>query len=137
MTKKENAGSMESLVLRSIRGRDRERERENTQKAIFKIALTQCTCVCSMNTFYTSPRRTDRSTIVLQCSLMSSTLTPKIYSLRNIFPNDLPVLCTISVFLRTDLHLGRTDLRLNTRPRPHRSVPTDTVLGLLSRCGRC
>ena len=50
-----------------------------------------CTYVCSMNTFYTNPRRTDRSTTVLQCSLKSSTLTPKIYSLQNIFPNGLPV----------------------------------------------
>ena len=63
---------MESLGLHSIRGRDK-----NTQKAIFKNALTQCTYMCLMNTFYTSPRRTDRSTIVLQCSLKSSTLTPK------------------------------------------------------------
>ena len=44
-----------------------------------------------MNTFYTSPRRTDKSTTVPQCSIMSSTLTPKIYSLRNIFPNGLSV----------------------------------------------
>ena len=28
MTKEENAGLMESLVLRSIRGRDKERERQ-------------------------------------------------------------------------------------------------------------
>ena len=50
------------------------------------------TCVCSMNTFYTSPRRTDRSTTVLQCSLKISTLTPKISSLRNIFPRGVALL---------------------------------------------
>ena len=39
--------------------------------------------VCSVHTcvqwtlFYTSPRRTDRSTAILQCSLKSSTLIPK------------------------------------------------------------
>ena len=44
-----------------------------------------------MNTFIQVLRRTDKSTIVLQCSLKSSTLTPKIYFLRNIFPNGLPV----------------------------------------------
>ena len=71
-----------------------------------------------MNTFYTSPRRTDRSTIVLQCSLRAPTLTPKIYSLRNIFTNDLPVLCTEPAFLRTGLRTG-------LRTRPNRSVPTD------------
>ena len=108
-----------------------ERQRERVQRRLYsKIALTQYTCVCSMNTFYTSPRRTDRSTIVLQCSLKSSTLTPKIYSLRNIFPNDLPVLCTEPASLRTGLRTG-----LHTRA--NRLVPTDPVLGFFSRSGRC
>ena len=37
--KKENAGSMESLELRTVRGRDREREREreNTENYIPKL----------------------------------------------------------------------------------------------------
>ena len=53
---KEDAGLMESLESRTVRGRDRERE--NTQKTLFQNnALTQCSlqCVCSMHTFYTSP----------------------------------------------------------------------------------
>ena len=41
-----------------------------------------------------------------------------------------PGFCTEPAFLRTGLHTG-------TLPRPHRSVPTDPVLGLLSRCGWC
>ena len=42
--KKENAGLMESLELRTVCERDRERE---TQKnSISNNALTQCTCVC-------------------------------------------------------------------------------------------
>ena len=127
--KEENVGLMESLALCSIRGRDRDRENTHTQ-TILKNALTPCTCVCSMNTFYTSPRRTDRSTIVLQCSLRAPTLTPKIYSLWNIFTNDLPVLCTEPTFLCTGL---RTGLRI----RPNRSVRTDPVLGFFSRSGRC
>ena len=63
---------MESLGSRSIRGRDRERDRENTQKnSIQKYAQSLCAYVCSTNTFYTTPRRTDRNTTVLQCSLRS------------------------------------------------------------------
>ena len=78
-----------------------------------------------MNTFYTSPRGTDRSNTVLQCSLKSSTLTPKLYSLRNIFPNDLPVSALnrpsfVPVCVSV-LGLGLTD----------------PVLGLLSRCSAC
>ena len=70
----------------------RERESKYIEKLNLKIcSISMYTCVCSMNTLYTSPRRTNRSTIVLQCSLNNSTLTPKIYSLRNIFPNGLPV----------------------------------------------
>ena len=115
----------------AVYGAETEREREKIHRRLYsKNALTQFTCVCSMNTFYTSPRRIDRSTIVLQCSLKRSTLTPKIYSLRNIFPNRLPVLCTEPAFLRTGL---RTGLRI----RPNRSVPTDPVLGFFSRSGRC
>ena len=127
---------MESLGLRNIRRRDRERER--VQRRLYsKISLTQYTFVCSMNTFYTSPRRTDRSTIVLQCSLKSSTLTPKIYSLRNIFPNDLPVLCTEPASLRTGLRTGLHTRPNRSSPRPNRSVPTDPVLGFFSQYGRC
>ena len=78
--KKENAGSMESLELRTVRGRDREREREKHRKLCYKNnALIQCLymCVCSMHTFIQVLTRIDRSTIVLQCSLRAPTLTPK------------------------------------------------------------
>ena len=111
----------------------REREREDTRtifKRILNLYATLYTCVCSMNTFYTSPRRTDRSTIVLQCSLKSYALTPKIYSLRNILHNGLPVLCTEPAFLCTGLRTGLCT-------RPNRSVPTDPVLGFFSRSSRC
>ena len=98
----------ELRLTQCTRERQREREREKTQKTLFQNnALTQCTCVCSINTFYTSPRRTDRSTIVLQCSLRAPTLTPKIYS-----------------------------SRFSTQNWPNRSVPTNPVLDF-SRSGRC
>ena len=46
-TKKENAGSMESLSLRTVRGRDKEREREIThKKTLFKrLSLNVHVCV--------------------------------------------------------------------------------------------
>ena len=54
---KEYTGLMESLESRTVRGRDRERERN--RRTIFQKILTQNTlfykCVCSMHTFYTSP----------------------------------------------------------------------------------
>ena len=55
--KKENAGSMESLELRTVRGRDREREREKHRKLYSKnsTSILYYLCVCSMHTFYTSP----------------------------------------------------------------------------------
>ena len=64
---KEDAGLMESLESRTVRGRDRERETHR------KLYFKKCThsmyiCVCSMHTFIQVLTRTDRSTIVLQCS---------------------------------------------------------------------
>ena len=114
------------------RERQREREREKHKKLCSKNTLTQKYIhVCVQWTpFIQVFRRTDRSTIVLQCSLKSSTLTPKIYSLRNILHNGLPVLCTEPAFLRTGL-------RTSLRTRPNRSVPTDPVLGFFRRSGRC
>ena len=66
-----------SLELRTVRGRDRERETQ--KKLYFKNALTQCSIhVCVQCTrFIQVLTRTDRSTIVLQCSLRAPTLTPK------------------------------------------------------------
>ena len=45
-------------------------------------------------------------------------------------------------FLTASRFLHRNDLpsyglHIGTRPRPHRSVPTDPVLGFFSRCCRC
>ena len=85
--------------------------------------------MCSMNTFIQVLLGLTEVLIVLQCSLKSSYTNSQIYSSRNIFPTASRS-APIRPFLRTGLHTG-------TRPRPHRSVPTDTVLGLLSRCGRC
>ena len=123
---------MESLGSRSIRGRDREREREReyTETTLFKNMLNLYTCVCSMNTFYTSPFRTDRSTD--STSMLIKELLQK---LSNIFlteylSNGLPVYAPVRPFLRTGLRTG-------FRTRPNRSVPTDPVLGFFSRCGRC
>ena len=48
--KEGNAGSMESLELRTVCGRDREREREREkQKTIFQKTLTQCIYICVFN----------------------------------------------------------------------------------------
>ena len=71
---------MESLGSRSIAGEtewERNSGKNYIQKNIQSLCVL-CTYVCSMNTFYTSPSRTARSITVLQCSLKSSTLTPKI-----------------------------------------------------------
>ena len=59
-----------SLESRTVRGRDREREREKSKNLYYKKALTQSMymCVCSMHTFIQVLTRTDRSTIILQCS---------------------------------------------------------------------
>ena len=60
MTKKENAGLMESLGLRSIRGREREREREriHRKKNYIQKALTRCNtqymCVFNEHVLYKS-----------------------------------------------------------------------------------
>ena len=101
------------------------RHKKYVQKDTQSLFNTLYMCVFNEH-FYTSPRRTDRSTIVFQCSLKSSTLTPKIYSLRNILHNGLPVLCTELAFFHTGLCLST---------RPNRSVPTDPVLGFFSRSG--
>ena len=70
--KKEDTGLMEAWSYAQYAGeRERERERENTENYIPKT-LTQYSsmymCVCSMHTYIQDLWRTDRSTIVLQCS---------------------------------------------------------------------
>ena len=67
--KEEKAGSMEAWSYAQYAG-ETKRER-NTENSISKNnALTQRSlqCVCSMHTFIQVLWRTDRSTIVLQCS---------------------------------------------------------------------
>ena len=70
--KERNAGLMEAWSNAQYAGeRERERVREKTQKTLFKtlqIYSIFYMCVCSMHTFIQVLRRTDRSTIVLQCS---------------------------------------------------------------------
>ena len=60
-----NAGFMESLGSNGIRAGETETEREtegSTTTLFSNLYTIFYTCVCSMNTFYTSSRRTDRST---------------------------------------------------------------------------
>ena len=77
--KEENSGLMESLSLRSIRGRDRESEREKTQELYSTKDLDSLlyTYVCSMNTFIQVLEGLTEVLTVLQCSLRALTLTPK------------------------------------------------------------
>ena len=113
--RKENTGLMESLELRTVRGRDREREREKKHsKNYIPKTLTQCFIhVCVQCTrFIQVLTRTDRSTIVLQCSLRAPTLTPKY------IPHGISFLASS---------------RFSAQNRPNRSVPTDSVLGFFNR----
>ena len=79
--------------------------------------------------FYTSLYGLTEVLTVLQCSLKSPYTNSQIYSSWNIFP-------TASRFLY-QTGLPCTGMRIGTRTRPHRSVPTDLVLGFFSRSGRC
>ena len=79
-----------------------------------------------MNTFCTSPFRTDSTSMLIKELL---------HKLPNIFhteylSNGLLVYAPIRPFLRTSLRTG-------FRTRPNRSVPTDPVLDFFSRSGRC
>ena len=64
-----NAGSMESLGLHGIRAGETGRQRQRESKTLTTLLenntqsiLKSVHCVCSMNTFYTNPSQTDRST---------------------------------------------------------------------------
>ena len=69
--KERNAGLMEAWSYAQYAG-ERERVRERNTETLFKKTLqiysTIYMCVCSMHTFIQVLTRTDRSTIVLQCS---------------------------------------------------------------------
>ena len=71
--------------------------------------------------------RTDRSTIVPQCSLRAPTLTPKY------IPSGISFLASSVLCAEPAYPIGPN--RLGTQP--NRSVPTDSVLGFFSRSGRC
>ena len=95
-----------------------EREREKHTENSIPKTLTQnlYMCVCSMHTFIEVLTRTDRSTIVLQCSLRAPTQTPK-YIPRGIsfFASSRhPILCTEPAYPIGTNRLGS---------RPNRSVP--------------
>ena len=83
--------------------------------------------VCSMHTFIQVLTRTDRSTIVLQCSLRAPTLTPKY------IPSGISFLTSSALCAESAYPIGPN--RLGTQP--NRSVPTDSVLGFFSRSGPC
>ena len=111
--RKENAGLMEAWSYAQYAGEiEREREREKTQKTIFQKTLTQYSsmymCVCSMHTFIQVLRRTDRSTIVLQCSLRAPTLTPKY------IPSGISFLASSVLCAEPTYPIGPN--RLGTRP---------------------
>ena len=106
-------------VAHSMRERQREREWERKHR-LYSKTLTQyfvLTCVCVQCTrFIQVLTRTDRSTIVLQCSLRAPTLTPKY------IPSGISFLASP---------------RFSAQNRRIRSVPTDSVLSFFSRSGRC
>ena len=113
---KEDAGLMESLESRTVRGRDRERE-THQKNSISNNALTQCTCVC------------------VQCTLLYKSLEglTEVLSYFNALKERLHKL--LNIFLTEYLSLRHrsvpTDSVLGTRP--NRSGPTDSVLGFFSR----
>ena len=123
--KKENAGLMEAWNYAQYTG-ETERDRENTENSITKT-LTQCVLhVCVQYTrFIQVLTRTDRSTIVLQCSLTAPTLTPKY------IPSGISFLASSVLCVEPAYPIGPNQLGT----RPNRSVPTDSVLGFFSRSG--
>ena len=79
--KERNAGLMEAWSHAQYAGETKRQRERKHRKLYSKKTLTQYSsmyiCVCSMHTFIQVLTRTDRSTIVLQCSLRAPTLTPK------------------------------------------------------------
>ena len=110
--------------MNTVRGRGRERDRVNTKNSI-QNNTQSVHHVCSMNTFIQVLLGLTEVLTVLQCSFMRPYSNSQIYSLQNIFPTP-PSFYTEPAFLRTGLRTG-------LRTRPHQSVPTDPVLGFLSR----
>ena len=69
-----------------------ERQRENTPKRLYSKICSISIYVCVQWTLFIQVLLGLTEVLtVLQCSLKSSALTPKIYSLWNIFSNGLPV----------------------------------------------
>ena len=98
-------------VTHSTRERQRERKKKH-RETLFQNSNSMYMCVCSMHTFIQVLTRTDRSTIVLQCSLRAPTLTPKY------IPSGISLLASS---------------RFSAQNRRIRSVPTNSVLGLSDR----
>ena len=74
------------------RVRERERDTNNSIRKYTQSILCSIHCVCSMHTFIQVREGLTEVPTVLKCSLKSSyTNSQNIYSLRNIFPNGLPV----------------------------------------------
>ena len=111
-----------SLESRTVRGRERESEREKKHRNLYSknsnsIHFNLHVCVFNAH-FYTSPLKDWQKYYRTSMLLKSAYTNSKIYSSRNIF------LCVIG-----------SPNRLGTRP--NRSVLTDSVLGFFSRLGRC
>ena len=120
----------------TIRGREREGERESIHTTQFKIIILCVHRMCSVNTFYTSP---NGLTEVLTCTSMLITelyTNPKIYSSAEYLSNSLAVYAPL--WLLVAHRFAHRFMHPVFAPvRPNRSVPTDPVLGLHIRSGQC
>ena len=113
---------MESLGLHSTRERHQKTLLENNTQWMY-IVCVQWTLL------YKSFLDWQKYSQYFNAHLWAPTLTPKYIPYRISFQRPYGF-CTEPAFLRTGLRTG-------LRTRPHRSVPTDPVLGLFSRSGRC
>ena len=116
---KEYTGLMESLESRTVRGRDRERER-NRQNYIPKNSNSKYSvlqvCVFNAHVLYKSFWG------LTEVLSYFNALKERLHKLQNIF---------LTEYLSLRHRSVPTDSVLGTRP--HRSVPTDSVLGFFSR----
>ena len=124
---KEDAGLMESLESRTVRGRERERVRERNNRNLLFKTLTQynqSTCVCvQCKLLYKSLQG------LTEVLSYFNALNERLHKLQNIFlteylPSRHSVLCAEPTYPIGTNRLGA---------RPNRSVPTDSVLGFFSR----
>ena len=92
--------------------------------------------MCSVSTFIQVHTNWQKYWHVLQCSLLSSTLTPKIYSYTEYLSNGLAVYAPLRLLV-THRFAYRFTHSFYAPVRPNRSVPTDPVFGLHSRSDQC